>query len=229
MAALEALVEPVVAGMGYAVWPHTVRGFGLVRLLNGDAKTRYQALLGDDWLLQRSALHDIPGLDFGTVWDPSIPRLVDRMRGTDTRLYLPEDLMVKVDRVSMAAGLEVRAPFLDRDLFEFVARAPLEARASRQAQKAALRNALAADLGESFTNRAKQGFQVPLGAWFRGPLRERAFDMLSSTGGFLARYFPARFLTGLLDDHQTGSRDQSHWIWLLLALAQWHEAHAPAA
>ena len=212
-----------------AVWPHTVRGFGLARLLAGDAKARYQALLGDDWLVRRSSLRAIPGLDFESVWDASIPGLVDRMRGTDTRLYLPEDLMVKVDRVSMAAGLEVRAPFLDRDLFEFVARAPIEARTPGQPQKAALRHALAADLGQSFTNRAKQGFQVPLGAWFRGPLRERAFDTLSSTGGFLARFFSTRFLTSLLHDHQTGSRDQSHWIWLLLALEHWHEAHAPAA
>jgi asparagine synthase (glutamine-hydrolysing) len=212
-----------------ALWPHTVRGFGLARLLSGDAKARYQALLGDDWLLQQSALDATPGLDFETVWDPSIPGLVNQMCATDTRLYLPEDLMVKVDRVSMAAGLEVRAPFLDRDLFEFVARAPVEARLFGRAHKAALRKALAADLGESFTTRAKQGFQVPLGAWFRGPLRERALDTLSSTGGFLARFFPVRFLTRLVDDHQAGSRDQSHWIWLLLALEHWHDAHAPSA
>jgi asparagine synthase (glutamine-hydrolysing) len=137
--------------------------------------------------------------------------------------------MVKVDRVSMAVGLEVRAPFLDRDLFEFVARAPHGVRKNGRVDKSALRRGLVADLGEPFSTRGKQGFEVPFGAWFRGPLRERVSDTFSASGGFLSRFFPTSWLNSLLADHVSGSRDQSHWIWLLLALENWHEVHAPGA
>jgi len=131
--------------------------------------------------------------------------------------------------VSMAAGLEVRAPFLDRDLFEFVARAPLSLQKDGRLDKSALRRGLSADLGHSFATRSKQGFQVPLGAWFRGPLRARVADTFAASNGFLSRYFPRKWLGSLLDAHLGGSRDQSHWIWLLLALENWHEVHAPGA
>jgi asparagine synthase (glutamine-hydrolysing) len=149
------------------------------------------------------------------------------MCNADIRLYVPEDLMVKVDRVSMAVGLEVRAPFLDRDLFEFVAKAPRALRKNGRVDKSALRHGLIADLGPDFASRRKQGFQVPFGAWVRGPLREQVSDTLSASGGFLSRFFGRSWLRSLVDDHVSGSRDQSHWIWLLMALENWHEIHAP--
>ena len=70
---------------------------------------------------------------------------------------------------------------------------------------------------------------MPLGTWFRGELRERVADTFTASNGFLTRFFPKPWLGSLLDDHISGSRDQSHWIWLLLALENWHEAHAPNA
>ena len=210
-----------------ALWPHTARGFGVARLLRGDGRTRYEALLADEWLLRRSLLGGPPGFDFDTVWDPGAHGLINQMCNVDIRLYVPEDLMVKVDRVSMASGLEVRAPFLDRELFEFVARAPLSLRRDGRVDKSALRRGLSADLGQTFATRSKQGFQVPLGAWFRGPLRARVADSFAASNGFLSRYFPRKWLGSLLDGHLSGSRDQSHWIWLLLALENWHEIHAP--
>ena len=211
------------------LWPHTARGFGIARLLRGDGRARYEALLADEWLLARSTLNVAPAFDFQSVWDHSAEGLVNQMCHADIRLYVPEDLMVKVDRVSMAVGLEVRAPFLDRDLFEFVARAPQAVRKHGRVDKSALRRGLATDLGATFVSRGKQGFHVPLGTWFRGPLRERVSDTFSSAGGFLPRFFPKAWLSSLLDDHVSGSRDQSHWIWLLLALENWHEVHAPNA
>ena len=212
-----------------ALWPHTARGFGVARLLRGDGRARYEALLADEWLLRRSTLGVPPGFDFDTVWDPDTNGLINQMCNVDIRLYMPEDLMVKVDRVSMASGLEVRAPFLDRELFEFVARAPFSLRRDGRVDKSALRRGLSADLGQTFATRSKQGFQVPLGAWFRGPLRVRVADTFAASNGFLSRYFPRKWLGSLLDAHLSGSRDQSHWIWLLLALENWHEVHAPGA
>ncbi len=223
--------NPLGRGIGRlaSLWPHTARGFGIARLLRGDGRARYEALLADEWLLRRSTLGVAPGFDFESVWDSSASGLINQMCHADIRLYVPEDLMVKVDRVSMAVGLEVRAPFLDRDLFEFVATAPRALRKDGRVDKSALRRGLAADLGQPFATRSKQGFQVPFGAWFRGPLRERVSDTFSSSNGFLSRYFPKPWLGSLLDAHVSGSRDQSHWIWLLLALENWHDVHAPGA
>ena len=211
------------------LWPHTARGFGIARLLRGDGRARYEALLADEWLLGKSTVNAVPAFDFGTVWDETSADLVNQMCNADIRLYVPEDLMVKVDRVSMAFGLEVRAPFLDRDLFEFVATAPLSLRTDGRVDKSVFRRGLAADLGSEFATRRKQGFSVPLGTWFRGELRERVADTFTASNGFLTRFFPKQWLGSLLDDHISGSRDQSHWIWLLLALENWHEAHAPNA
>ena len=147
----------------------------------------------------------------------------------DIRLYVPEDLMVKVDRVSMAVGLEVRAPFLDRDLFEFVATAPRALRKDGRVDKSALRRGLAADLGQPFATRSKQGFQVPFGAWFRGPLRERVSDTFSSSNDSSHATSPSPGSDRCSTRTSSGSRDQSHWIWLLLALENWHDVHAPGA
>ena len=126
------MANPVGRGIGRlaTLWPHTARGFGIARLLRRN-ESQYKALLADDWLLGKSTLSAVPGFDFGTVWDASAHGLTNQMCAADIRLYVPEDLMVKVDRVSMAVGLEVRAPFLDRDLFEFVARAPLAVQEGR--------------------------------------------------------------------------------------------------
>ena len=223
--------SPVGRGVGRlaSLWPHTVRGFGIARLLRGDGRARYEALLADEWLLGKSTVNAVSGFDFGSVWDGAASGLVNQMCHADIRLYVPEDLMVKVDRVSMAVGLEVRAPFLDRDLFEFVATAPSALRKDGRVDKSVFRRGLAADLGTAFATRRKQGFSVPLGAWFRGELRERVAGTFAASGGFLTRFFPKKWLASLLDDHVTGSRDQSHWIWLLLALENWHEVHAPNA
>jgi asparagine synthase (glutamine-hydrolysing) len=225
------MTSPLGRGVGRlaSLWPHTARGFGIARLLRGDGRMRYEALLADEWLLGKSSINAVPGFDFSSVWDGSADHLINQMCNADIRLYVPEDLMVKVDRVSMAVGLEVRAPFLDRDLFEFVATAPQSLRKNGRVDKSVFRSGLAADLGTDFTTRRKQGFSVPLGTWFRGELRERVADTFSANGGFLSRFFPKQWLGSLLDDHVSGSRDQSHWIWLLLALENWHEAHAPHA
>ena len=140
------------------LWPHTARGFGIARLLRGDGRARYEALLADEWLLGKSTLNAAPGFDFRSVWDSSAEGLVNQMCNADIRLYVPEDLMVKVDRVSMAVGLEVRAPFLDRDLFEFVARAPQAVRKNGRVDKSALRRGLATDLGAAVRDAWEAGF-----------------------------------------------------------------------
>ena len=177
------MASPLGRGVGRlaSLWPHTARGFGIARLLRGDGRARYEALLADEWLLGRSTLSVRAGIRFrARCGILAAERLINQMCNADIRLYVPEDLMVKVDRVSMAVGLEVRAPFLDRELFEFVATAPLALRKDGRVDKSALRRGLAPISARRSRRAASRAFQVPLGAWFRGPLRERVADTFSS-------------------------------------------------
>ena len=214
----------VAAGCGSALmrlWPEHMRGRGIVRLLAPGSRTRYQRLLADPWLAKHSIVGESDLTAFSAAWDDATPGLLNRMCKTDLRLYLPEDLMTKVDRACMAVGLEARAPFLDRPLFEFLARTPPELKSRRGESKRPLRRLVARAVGPRFVRRRKQGFAVPLGRWFRHELHD-IVDSLAASSSFVGALFPRHFLRHLVAAHATGSRDLSNRIWMLLVLEGWH-------
>jgi len=148
--------------------------------------------------------------------------LVTRLQAMDTAAYLPEDILVKVDRASMAHSLEVRAPFLDYKLVEFMARVPRSLKLRDGVSKYLLRRLGRRLLPESVFTKAKQGFAVPKGAWFKRELRtvarERLLDPRARTRG----YFRSGKVERILRAHESGARDYSDWIWCLLVLEEWH-------
>ncbi len=134
---------------------------------------------------------------------------------------LTGDMLVKVDRASMAASLEVRCPFLDHELAEFAARIPHSWKLRNGRGKDILVRALGDRLAPELLSRRKQGFEPPFAVWMRGPLREMLHDHLTSPR-FLARgVVSAPFLMHLLQEHQTGRRDNGNWLWSLLAFELW--------
>ena len=136
---------------------------------------------------------------------------------------LTGDMLVKVDRMSMANSLEVRCPLLDHELAELAATIPHAWKVTRKQGKRILIEALGDRLMPEILNRPKWGFGVPLGDWFRGSLREFLRDNLTSTR-FLDRGFVSPgFLYKLLDEHDSGRRDNSHWLWSLLVLSLWFQ------
>jgi asparagine synthase (glutamine-hydrolysing) len=136
---------------------------------------------------------------------------------------LTGDMLVKVDRMSMAASLEVRCPLLDHELAEFAATIPHGWKVAGNQGKRILIEALGDRLMPELLNRPKWGFGVPLVDWFRGSLREFLRDNVTSAR-FLNRGIVAPdFLRHLLDEHDSGRRDNSHWLWSLLVLALWFE------
>lgn len=205
------------------VWPDNVKGRGLVRILTTGAGERYRLLIGDDWLAKHAFVGRPDAAAFAAAWDPSTPGLLNRMCKADLRMYLPEDLMTKVDRTCMSVGLEPRAPFLDRMLFEFVAKAPENIKGSGADSKRPLRRAVEQALGRRFAAREKRGFAVPLGLWFRHELRDMIGDTVGDSSSFVSRLFPPGFVQKLIDAHANGSRDLSPRIWSLLALQMWHD------
>ncbi len=134
--------------------------------------------------------------------------------------YLADDLLVKADRSSMMHSLELRSPFLDTELVEYVARLPDRMKRRGTERKWILRRAFADLVPDWVFTRKKMGFGLPLGAWFRGELREYLADHLSE-GAALNRYVRRDFVARLLSEHFAGSADHGHALWLLLTLEVW--------
>lgn len=149
--------------------------------------------------------------------------LLDQMRLSDMLGYLPGDILTKVDRASMAVGLEVRPPFLDNNVVEFAWRLPQHLLVQNGRSKWILRRVLDRYIPPELTERPKQGFGVPLGDWLRGPLKEFAGDLIEGYeygGGFL-RPDPAR---KLFREHISGQASHEYALWTLLMFEAWRRS-----
>ncbi len=144
--------------------------------------------------------------------------LADVLR-RDLTAWLVDDVLLKVDKMSMAASLEARAPFLDHELVEFVTRLPLETR-WRGRGKRWLRDAFARDLPASTRARAKHPFRPPVATWMRGALGLELEAALGRAGGFTARYLDKDVARRLLDEHRRGA-DHALLLWSLLVHEAW--------
>jgi asparagine synthase (glutamine-hydrolysing) len=140
---------------------------------------------------------------------------------TDREVFLPADLLPKVDRMSMAHSLEVRVPFLGDAVVDLVLPLPGRFKATLFADKRLLRAAVAPLLPEGVAGRRKQGFDVPIGAWLRGPLREVTGDLLSPASTGPTGLFDADAVAGILGAHLDGSADHGRELWTLLVVATW--------
>jgi asparagine synthase (glutamine-hydrolysing) len=148
--------------------------------------------------------------------------VVSRLQWLDTLDYLPDDILTKVDRASMAHSLEVRAPLLDYTLVEFMARVPATLKLSGGVSKVLFRKLLAPYLPASVFSKRKQGFAVPKGAWFRRDLDRYARERLLDARTLGRGYFRPDAVREIIRRHGEGRRDYSDWIWCLLVLEEWH-------
>jgi asparagine synthase (glutamine-hydrolysing) len=148
---------------------------------------------------------------------------VTRMLYTDLKTYLPGDILVKVDRMSMAHALEVRAPFLDYRIIEFAASMPNRWKINGNRKKIILRNAFSQLFPKKILNRPKHGFTVPLDTWFRGELKALA-EMSLLNQPSLADYLSLSEVQRIWQEHQDKKADHGTLLWSLLMLALWqHE------
>ncbi len=148
---------------------------------------------------------------------------VNRYMALDIATYLPGDLLVKVDRMSMAHSLEVRSPFLDYRVHEFAARLPGEIKLRHGQLKWPLKE-LAARRGlpQDLVHRRKQGFGVPIGAWLRNELRPWLLDVLTDPRTVGRHYFAQSAVDELISQHVSGSADHTSRLWNLVMLEMWH-------
>ncbi len=174
----------------------------------------------------REAIADSdPMLPFITVFEQSnAVDWTDATLDADVSLYLADDLLVKMDRATMAHSLEARSPFLDHVLMEFVASLPATMKLSGSRKKIILKEALRETLPDIILDRPKMGFGAPISNWFQNELREMANDLLLSRCAVQRGYFRRATIETLLAEHCKGVEDHSTILWDLLVLELWHRA-----
>ncbi len=205
------------------------------RLVEGDSLVRLGRLLegGEDGLYERLVrLSDIPLSQVreqaGTA-RADLDGIVSRMIHRDMAGYLPDDILVKLDRATMAVSLEGRCPLLDHRVVEFAWRLPNRAKVRGGRGKWILREVLARYVPRNIFEGPKRGFDVPVGAWLRGPLRGWAEDLL--TPDMLARHdlLDIAGVRRCWSDHLAGRSDHSRALWAVLMLQAWLDEHARGA
>ena len=143
----------------------------------------------------------------------------------DMRLYLENDILVKLDRASMMASLEGRVPLLNNDFVAYATHLPLNTKLRGLRSKFLLKRALRGILPDAILNRPKKGFGIPVAHWFRGPLKEEMLSVLSPERIAREGFFDPGAVKRLIDDHLDGRRDNRKQLWTLFAFEMWHDGY----
>jgi asparagine synthase (glutamine-hydrolysing) len=214
----------------------------IARTIQTDPRTGYARLMTH---FDPEARDELYSIDFGSSVEryaaenliaaayerSDAQHVVDATLNVDLDLYLPYDLLAKVDITSMAFGLEARSPMVDHKFVEFVAQLPARFKIGGVTLKAIFKKALRGILPEQILTRKKMGFGVPLDLWFRGQLAELLGDTLLSRKSLERGYFQRRSVERLIADHVSGQTNHQYRLWNLLMLELWHRVFidAPAA
>jgi asparagine synthase (glutamine-hydrolysing) len=196
--------------------PLETRYRGVSRGFSAEGKLR---LVGGDRMKQSDErLREIFGGYFKTV-EKASP--LDQMLYVDAKVWLPDDLLIKADKMTMANGLELRVPFLDHKLVEFAATLPNASKVHGKGGKTLLRSAMRGVLPDAIIDRSKKGFPIPIASWLRTSLRQFTRDSLLARDSACSRYVDRDETTRLVHEHEQGT-DRSQEIWTLLVFEFWH-------
>ena len=198
----------------------------------GDKVQKAGALIRSDGSAWESLAQIWPAASLGSAaHGPAVPTLrsahssVEEMMLVDTAAVLPDQMLVKVDRASMAASLEVRVPFLDHRILEWAWRQPMSLKTSGGVGKLVLRRLAERELPTEVTSRPKMGFDPPLGTWLRGELRPWADDLLSSSAAVANGWLDGAELSKTWREHVEGRRNWDYRLWSVLMLESWIDHH----
>ncbi len=225
-----------------AVWPrlpHGAMGKNFLRRATRDTHGRYLDQMGSFQPDEKAALltADLRRQIGEADAEERLSRHFERFRTLpwhgqmmhfDFETYLPEDILVKVDRMSMAHSIESRVPLLDNEVVEYAARLPAAMKIRNGRRKHILKEAAKGLVPSPILERPKQGFGVPIDLWFRNSPRELFADVLLSARARQRGYFESRFIERLVREHAAGRRDHAARLWALLVLELWHRRYLDA-
>ena len=217
------LFKSIPASMRHGATGH--RMHVLADLLGGDRNALYRRLV--------SLWEDPDNLVIGSqepkglLWDSSvkdrIPDHLDQMMYLDTLTYMPDDILTKVDRASMAVSLEARVPLIDHRVVAFAWSLPQHMKVKDGQGKVVLRNVLSRYVPQELIDRPKMGFGVPIDDWLRGPLRDWAESLLSVESLKRTGLVRPGLVRERWSEHLSGQRDWKYHIWDILMLQSWSE------
>ena len=229
----DAIPQPVrrMASMVAGLLPYSAYGKNYLRMISRpNPLERYfeynyapyflrERLLRPEWMVPSSA--NFLRQTFSDCLPPDDADILSQVTFFEATAKLTGDMLVKVDRMSMANSLEVRCPLLDHKLAELAARIPHSWKMKNGRGKDILLQAIGDRLPPELLTRSKMGFGVPLALWFRTTLREFLWDHLTSARFLNRGMVSGEFVKFLLGEHASGRRDNSHWLWSLLMLELW--------
>ena len=221
------------ASTGYYSYRRRAQRF--LELANASPQARYQYWIA---VFNEELLSDLlPGGSQNGV-EESMARSYGRASGmpvldqvlyANFKTYLPDDLAVKMDRMSMANSLETRSPFLDTALIEYLARIPAKHKVGMRRVKPLLRASMREVLPDEIWNRRKHGFGVPMGKWFRTDLREVFEDEVLARDARVGAYLNQDFLRAMWADHQAATIEHGFRFWTVLTMERWLRGAAAGA
>lgn len=179
-----------------------------------------KSLLLQDWL--KPVLRDTYAQAYRYARECGLHLPLNQVLYDDIKMYLEGDILFKVDRASMAASLEVRVPFLNRDMVHFASELPLELKLRRFTTKYLLKKSMVRILPWEIIKRPKKGFNMPVAHWLTSELRDLTLDMLSEERITRQEFFNYAYVKYLLDEHFSRRRDNRKLLWTLLIFQLWY-------
>jgi asparagine synthase (glutamine-hydrolysing) len=225
-----------VAAIAASRLPHGVKGKNFLRHVSRDERGRYLDAIrffsADEKssLLSAVVLQQLDGTDPESAAAAHFQRYADlpwasQMMRFDAETYLPEDVLTKVDRMSMAHSIESRVPLLDNQVIAFACSLPASFKIKNGRRKHILKEVASTLLPREILDRRKQGFGVPLGTWFRSGLKELFADTLLSPTAQQRGYFNPAFVRQVVEEHLSGRRDHALRLWQLVVFERWHRLY----
>lgn len=213
-------------------WSGTIKGSAYLDLLQQPLQQRYRGVSGhhipryNDRICNADLVGRRSGNFLAETYSSYYQRVkhvseLNQMLYVDTKVWLPDDLLIKADKMTMAASVELRVPFLDHRLVEFAARLPVNYKLRAHEGKYLLKKAMEPLLPREVIYRSKMGFSLPLADWFRDGLYELAREMLLNSQSALSAYFNLHYIEHMLEQHRRGAADFSFQLWALLVLEYW--------
>lgn len=213
--------------------------FKLKRFMGGQDLPPHKAHIWWRMVLTEAQKQAIYHPDLLTDFEPSAPDryfadafqrqttqdILSRLMYIDSSVFLPDDLMIKNDRMSMAHSLEARVPFTDPELTGFLATVPPHLKMPRMRKKHLMRRAMEGILPESILNKKKVGLEMPYSRWFKDELKEILCDYLSHEQLAGTGLFQPSGVQAIMDEHFAGRRDHGRALWGLLNYMMWHEQY----